>query len=233
MSDGFVTTRWSLVLGAGDGPERAREAMEWLCTVYWFPLYAYVRRRGHGPDDAQDLVQGFFTEILEQSPLDRVDPRAGRFRAYLLGALKHFLAHQRERDAAEKRRADRPRYQVSLEDAEASYALEADRDLDPAALYDRRWALAVFERALDALAADYRAAGKGALFDRLRGYLGGDDESSYRSAAAELGLTEGATKVAVHRMRARLGQFLRDEVGQTLASPEDVDEELRYLLRVL
>lgn len=233
MADEFVTTRWSLVLAAADAPERAREAMEWLCEVYWRPLYSYVRRRGHGPDDARDLVQGFFTEVLENSPLERADPAVGRFRAYLLGALKHYLAHQRERESARKRQAEQARHHVTLEDAEALYGLEADAGLDPAAAFDRRWALDVFGRALAALAAEYERQGKGPVFARLRGYLSGDDESSYRAAAADLGLTEGATKVAVHRMRARLGHCLRGEVSQTVARPDDIDDELKYLLRVL
>jgi RNA polymerase sigma-70 factor (ECF subfamily) len=233
MADEFATTRWTLVLAAAKTPERAREALDWPCQAYWRPLYSYVRRRGYSPEDAHDLVQGFFVEVLEDDLLKRVDPSAGRLRAYMLGAIKHHLSHQRERDAAQKRRAEQARFQVSLDDAETLFGLEADPNLDPAAAYDRRWALAVFERAMTSLAADHAAEGKKQLFDRLQGYLHGADDSSYRSAAEELGMTEGATKVAVHRMRARLGQLLRLEVSQTVASPEEVDDELRYLLRVL
>jgi RNA polymerase sigma-70 factor (ECF subfamily) len=188
-----------------------------------------------------DLVQGFFAEILENSPLQRVDPARGPLRAYMLGALKNYLSHQRDRDQAQKRRADRPKYQVSLDDAESAYRLEVqavggaegDAESDPATAYDRRWALAVFDRALTALKRDYESSGRSTQFDRLQGYLSGEDETTYRDAADELGMTEGAIKVAVHRLRGRLGHFLREEVAQTVARQGDVDEELRYLLQVM
>ncbi len=233
MADDFQTTRWSVVLAAHADPQRARAALEWLCDTYWRPLYAFARRRGYGSEDAADLIQAYFVELLDRPFLDRLDPGEGKFRAYLLASLKHFMSKERERRRAHKRRADDPAFRVATDDAERWYAELPDEGLDPARLYERRWALTLFGRAMDQLAAEYGASGKGELFERARSYLTDPDGAPYREAAADLSMSEGAFKVAVHRMRRRMGEQLRREVAQTLSDEESVEEELRYLLEVL
>lgn len=229
MADEFKTTRWSVVLSARRGKGDAREALEWLCQTYWYPLFAYVRRQGHSADQAQDLTQGFFLRVLEPDFLRSVDPELGRFRAFLLASIKHFLSNQRERERALTRRADDRAFQVDLDDAECRYALETNTALSPDALFEARWARFVLDRAIRRLAQEYELAAKGGLFRGLRGHLTGD-EPPYERMAGELGTTEGALRVAVHRLRRRLGTLLREEVAQTVARPEDVDIELRSLL---
>lgn len=229
MADEFRTTRWSVVLSARRGEGGSREALEWLCQTYWYPLFAYVRRQGHSADEAQDLTQGFFLRLLEPDFLQNVDPEFGRFRAFLLASIKHFLSNQRERERALMRRADDRAFRVDLDAAERRYALETNTTLSPDALFEARWARFVLDRALRRLGQEYESAGKGELFRGLRGHLTGD-EPSYARIAGELGATGGALRVAVHRLRRRLGALLREEVAQTVARPEDVDMELRSLL---
>ncbi|ANM29369.1 hypothetical protein ABI59_06865 [Acidobacteria bacterium Mor1] len=232
MHKPFDTTRWSLVLrAAGDSPD-AREALDLLLRAYWYPIYGFVRREVRDAEKARDLTQAFFLHLMEKELLKRPDP-AGRFRAFLLVALKHFLAHERAREQALKRRADDPRRAMPLDDAEERWL--ADRtDLNPEQAFDRRWAATVIGNGLEQLQRSYVEDGKGDVFTALQGHLtGAGDPPPYAVAAQRLGLSEGAIKVAVHRMRRRLGIAMREEVAQTVADPGDVDGELRYLLSIL
>lgn len=229
VADPFQDTRWSVVLSAARGGEESRAALEWLCTSYWYPLYAYVRRRGYEEESARDLTQGFFVSLLERDGLRSIDPKLGKFRAFLLASMNHFLANERERDAALKRRANNPAFRIDIENVERRYALEAAAGLGPEAMFETRWARTVLDRALRQLRQEHESTGKGELFRRLSGYLTGDDPSS-TSLAADLGMEPGAVRVAVHRLRRRLGVLLRHEVAQTISDPAHIDDELRTLL---
>jgi len=229
LGDQFQTTKWSLVLTAAHGGDRSREALEWLCATYWYPLYAYVRRQGLDAESARDLTQSFFVSLLEPNSLERIDPGLGKFRAFLLVSIKHFLSHHREREGALKRRMDDPSFRVDLTDAERIYGLEPATGLSPEELYESRWARAVLLRALKRLREESETTGKGPLFHKLSGHLTGD-EPDYDRIAQEMGTTTGALRVAVHRLRKRLGALLREEVAQTISDPGDLDDELRNLL---
>jgi RNA polymerase sigma-70 factor (ECF subfamily) len=227
----FATTRWSLVAAAGQGaaPE-AQEALAVLCQAYWYPLYAYARRHLPSAHDAQDLTQAFFAELLEKHYLEAADPRRGKFRSFLLTAFKHFLSKQRERDAAQKRGGGRPTLSLDFHGAESRYRLEPADQTTPEMVYERRWALAILEQALCRLRQELANANKEKLFERLKGVLEGDGpQDSHALIGAELGMSEQAVKVAVHRLRRRYRELLRAEVAQTVAGPEQVDDELRDL----
>ena len=228
----FATTRWSVVASAGrGGSAESRDALAALCETYWFPLYAFVRRQGYSADDAQDLIQSFFARLLEKNYLEAADRRRGRFRSYLLGALKHFLANQRKRSRAWKRGGGQAVLSLDFASAESRYHLDPADQLTPERLYDKRWALALLDRVLKRLRDELARAGKLARFDRLKQYLSGEPQAgSYRQIAGELTMTEGAVKVAVHRLRRRYRELLEDEIAQTLAGPEEFEDELRHLL---
>lgn len=231
----FATTHWSVVLAAKarESPEGA-EALADLCQKYWYPIYAFVRRRGYSPEDAQDLTQGFFAQLLEKEFLRLVDPQKGPFRAFLMMALDRFLTKERWRGQRLKRGGGCVILSLDEEHGEARYRLEPVDGMTPDRLFARRWALIVLERAMDRLAAECRDAGKEWLFARVRSAIAGDGpEDSYAALAGELGLSVGALKVAVHRLRRRHAELLREEVAQTVADPAAVDEEIRYLLRAL
>lgn len=227
----FATTRWSLVLGARDGDSAASQAaLAELCESYWFPLYAFVRRQGHGPDDAADLTQGFFAKLLEKNYLQDVRPDAGRFRSFLLASLKHFIYNEWDRQQAQKRGGHVPKISLDAALAESRYAIEPVESRTPEDLYERHWALTVLQRALERLEAE-TPAGKRDRFENLRPYLTGDgSDATYAEVAARLGLSEGGVKVAVHRLRHRFGAMLRQEIGETVADPQEVDDEIRHLL---
>jgi RNA polymerase sigma factor (sigma-70 family) len=229
----FHTTRWSLVLAAQRGADtpKAREAMAALCKDYWYPLYAFVRRRGHAPHDAQDLTQAFFASILEGNAT-MADPAKGKFRSYLLGALKHFLANEWHRANTLKRGGGKEIVEWDALDAEARYALEPAGTTDADILYDRRWAMELLDRAMAQLRAEFEAKDDAETFEVLKGTLTGA-EPSRDELAAKLGLSEGALKVAVHRLRQRYREVLRSEIAGTVDSPDEVDEEMRHLVRVL
>ena len=231
----FDTTHWSVVLSASDAVEsKADAALEALCRAYWPPLYAYVRRQGHSPHDAQDLTQEFFSRLLEKKYLRLADPERGRFRSFLLKSLKHFLVNDWVRGQAQKRGGGRKILSLDDDTVERSYLQQPADLLAPENLYDKRWAMTLLERAMERLGADYAAAGKRAVFDQLRGMLlteGSGD--SYRELAGPLGLSEGAVKVAVHRLRERFREAVRAEIAQPVAAPADVDEELRCLMAAL
>lgn len=232
---GFATTRWTVVLGAGaaDG-ERSRVALEELCRTYWRPVYAFVRRQGRSTHDAQDLTQGFFERLLAGSDLARVDPALGRFRSFLLASMKHYLANDHDRAVALKRGGGVAPVSLDVEGAETALGLEADTGFGPDRVYDRQWALALLDRVLERLREEHVAAGKVGLFEQLRPTLSVDRASvSYAEMARRLGMTEGAVKVGVHRLRQRYRTVLREEVAATLADPALVEEELRDLFAAL
>ena len=225
----FPTTHWSIILAAGS-PEspRYRQALEALCRDYWFPLYAFLRRRGYGPDEAQDYTQGFFAHMLEKQDLCRADPNRGRFRSFLLAMLKHFAADAQQRAQAQKRGGGKHVVSLDLVEAEARYAAEPAHDLTPEKLFERSWALTVLSRTMVRLKQD--AADKPLLFEQLKAHLGGQaDAIPYRDLAARLNMSEGSIKVAVHRLRKRYRELLREEVAQTVSTPEEVEDEIRAL----
>ena len=229
----FHTTRWSLVIAAQRGTDatQARAAMAALCKDYWYPLYAFIRRRGHPPHDAQDLTQAFFATLLEGNAT-MADPARGKFRSYLLGALKHFLANEWHRANAQKRGGGQRIVEWDALDAEARYAMEPGEQTEPDALYDRRWALELLDRAMSALRDEFAAKDDTATFQALKATLTGE-EPAREALALQLGLSEGALKVAIHRLRGRYRELLRAGVAETVDSPGEVDEEMRYLVRVL
>jgi RNA polymerase sigma-70 factor (ECF subfamily) len=231
----FTTTHWSVVLAAGhSSAPGACEAMETLCRAYWYPLYAYVRRQGHPPEHAQDLTQEFFAHLLEKKCVAQADPARGRFRTFLLSALKHFLVNEWKRAARQKRGGGGVTLSWNVLAAEPRYAAEPLDNLTPEVLYERRWAVTLLDRVLDALRQEYVADDKGPLFDQLKGYVWGEQSAAPGAvAAARLGLSEGAVKTAAHRLRLRCRALLRAEIAHTVATPAEVDEELRHLLAVL
>jgi RNA polymerase sigma factor (sigma-70 family) len=231
----FASTQWSVVLAAREGAE---PAMASLCAAYWRPLYAYVRRQGRSVEDAQDLTQSFFSRLLEKNLLYHVDPSLGRFRSFLLASLRNFLAGEWRHQHTSKRGGSAAI--VSLEDmtrAEDRFAAGRPESQTPEQVYERNWALALLERTTARLAAEFEAGGKKRVFELLRPFLTGEQESTpYSRVAAELAINEVTARVAVHRMRGRFQDLLRDEVARTLPDPDDpraVLDELRYLLSVL
>ena len=231
----FTTTHWSIVLAAADSAlPGAREALDKLCLAYWYPLYAFVRRLGRSPVDAQDLTQGFFAYLFEHHLVARADPQAGRFRSFLLVALKHFLAHEHERATALKRGGGQPVLSLDQFDPEERYAMEPSDNATPEAIYDQRWALLQIENALRRLRADYASAGRGPLFDLLKDYVWGEKNAlTLAQIAKQIDLTEEAVKKAVQRLRQRFRDCLRAEVAQTVATPDQIDDELRHLRAAL
>jgi RNA polymerase sigma-70 factor (ECF subfamily) len=220
------------VRAAGGDGAAAREAVAALCRDYWFPLYAFVRRKGVGAEDAEDVVQGFFAELLLKFDFSRLAPERGRFRSFLLAGVQHHLANVRDRADAAKRGGDRTRVPIDFADADARFALQA-RDEDPGKAFEREWALALLERALALLEQEYRASDRGELFDVLKGELAGGAEERYASYAARLGASEAAVKVAVHRLRKRYRERLRAEIAGTVVDERDVDLEIADLFRAL
>jgi RNA polymerase sigma factor (sigma-70 family) len=231
----FPTTRWSRVILAGD-PDAplARESLAELCSAYWYPLYAYVRRLGYGAEPARDLTQDFFARALEKGLLAEADPSRGRFRSFLRTVCAHFLANRHDWEHARKRGGGRTTLTIDANTAEGRYALELADDLTPERIFDRSWALTLLGRVLDQLGREYDEAGKAATFEALRGVLdGASDPSPYAEVAARLGATEGAARVAAHRLRRRYGELLRREIASTLAEPADIDDEIRDLFAAL
>jgi len=231
----FPSTRWSLVLLAGDvDAPLARESLAELCEAYWYPLYAYIRRRGYGPEQARDLTQDFFARVIEKGLLGEADPSRGRFRSFLRTVCAHFLSNRRDWDQAVKRGGGRAVLPIDSVDAEGLYVRELADGLTPDRVFDRTWALTLLGRVLDQLGREYDEAGKIATFEALRGMLAGDtDVESYAGVAARLGTSEGAARVAAHRLRRRYGELLRQEIAATLAEPEEVDDEIRDLFAAL
>jgi RNA polymerase sigma-70 factor (ECF subfamily) len=231
----FETTRWSLVVAAGsDDTAAARAALAALCETYWYPLYAYVRRRGTSPDDARDLTQGFLMSLLERRDFEHLRQERGRFRAFLLASLQHFLANDAARRRAQKRGGGATVLPLAFDDAEGRYLVEPAGSTTPETLYERRWALTVIDRVLNDLRSEWKADGRTAEFDALKScLLGMNPPGGYAAIAARLDTSEGAVKTAVHRLRRKFQAALRKDIAETVSDPEDVDDEIRYLVRVL
>jgi RNA polymerase sigma-70 factor (ECF subfamily) len=231
----FVTTQWSVVLAATrSDTAKAQAALEKLCRTYWYPLYAYVRWRGHPAQDAQDLTQAFFARLLERHWVGNADRERGRFRTFLLTAMSRFLSDEWDKARAQKRGGGVTHVPMQLDMAETRYGHEPADDCTPEQCYERRWALTLLDTVLQRLRTEYENAGKGELFAGLNSCLvGGRESQPYAELAAKLDMNEGAVKVAVHRLRQRYRKLLRAEIAETLAATEDVDEELRHLFAVL
>jgi len=231
----FVTTRWSIVLTAArSDTTRSRDALAHLCRTYWYPLYAFARRRGHSPPDAEDLTQEFFARLLEGNWLTQADRQRGRFRTFLLTAMKHFLANEWHK-ARTRKRGGRVVIE-SLDDAaaEGRYRVEPVEPATPESLFERGWALTLLDDVLARLEEEYRREGKSTWFDTMRPALTADrDALDYLELAAKLGVEEGAARVAVHRLRRQYRRLLRAEVANTVVSPEEVEDEMRHLFQVL
>ena len=231
----FETTRWSVVVAAGgDDSSAARAALATLCETYWYPLYAYVRRRGTSPDDARDLTQGFLASLLERRDFEHLHQERGRFRAFLLASLQHFVANEAARHRAQKRGGDITFLPLAFDDAEGRYRIEPEDSVTPETLYERRWALTVIDRVLADLRREWHAAGDEAEFDELKAcLLGVNPAGGYAAIAVRLGSSEGAVKTAVHRLRRSFQAALRKDIAETVSDPADVDDEIKYLVRAL
>jgi RNA polymerase sigma factor (sigma-70 family) len=231
----FATTHWSVVLSAGaNGSPQSAEALETLCRTYWYPLYAYARRRGFTHEAAQDLTQAFFAHLLRKGFLDGVGPEKGRFRSFLLACLKHFLADEWAKARTAKRGGNCPALPLDMEKAEARYQLEARVEANPESLFERRWALDLLERVLDRLRHEAADSGRRFVFAELECCLLGDRATeTYAQLGSRLGLSETAVKVTVHRLRRRYRELLLEEVAHTVSRPEELEAEMRYLLEVV
>jgi RNA polymerase sigma factor (sigma-70 family) len=232
---GFNTTHWSLVVAAAKSPSpQARAALEELCGSYWYAVYAFIRRRGKQADDARDLTQEFFARLLEKDYLEAADRERGRFRTFLLTAVSHFLSNERERACAQKRGGGQTVLSLDFERGEERYQHEPADHWTAEKIFDRRWATTLLEQAMSRLREECVANHKGDLFGKVESLLSGEKgETSYAEVAAAAKMSEGAIKVAVHRMRQRYGELVRTEIAQTVATSEEVDEELHYLFSVL
>lgn len=216
-----------------EAPE-AQQALADLCGSYWYPLYAYIRRQGHSADQSQDLTQEFFTRLLEKDFLQAVDPRKGKFRSFLLAACKHFLSNERDRAMAQKRGGGKSMVSIDFDSADGRYRQEPADTLTPDRLFERQWALALLDRVLFLLRQEFEQGGKKSLFDRLKFTLTGDrGQMPYHKISQDLGMSEGAVKVAVHRLRQRYRELLREEIGQTIDDPAHVEDEIRQLFAAL
>ncbi len=234
---GFATTRWSLVLAAAEpvagdsGDVHAEQALAELCERYWYPLYAYVRRRGYSVEDARDLTQAFFAQLLEKRSLRAADPDRGRFRTFLLASLQNFLGGTWRKAQALKRGGGLRMIALDFDSAEQTYGLEPSRELSPEEVYERRWALSVLESAVHDLRQRYAADGKAELFEALKTFLGGDgDVPPYAELAQQLGQSEGALRTALSRLRARWRKRVRELVADTVREPAEVQDELQTLI---
>jgi RNA polymerase sigma-70 factor (ECF subfamily) len=231
----FPTTHWSCVAAAGsDRDDQSREALARLCAGYWYPLYAFVRRRGHGADEALDLVQGYFARLLEKGVLAAADPARGRFRSFLMADCAHYVSHERARAAAWKRGGGLRPVSIDARDAEGRFLVEPAEGLTPEHVFERAWATTLLARVVNQLREEYEAAGRATAFDRLKPVLvGGAAEVPYAQIAAELGTTENAIQAAVYRLRRRYAALLRQQIAATVADPKDVEDEIRDLFTAL
>lgn len=231
----FATTQWSLVLAAGQrGSAGAEDALARLCSSYWYPVFAFVRRQGYPSHEAQDLTQGFFARLIEKGDLRAADRSRGRFRSFLLTNCQYFLANERDRAQALKRGGGQVPLSIDVAAAEGRYERALAHSETPERLYERQWCLTLLDGVFEALRAEYAATGRKALFDRLKEFLTpGPDAGTHADAARDLGTSEGAVKVAAHRLRRRYREELRRRVADTVASGQDVEDELRYLFKTL
>lgn len=223
-----------MVIAAGQKDSRADEALQELCRVYWYPLYAFVRRQGYRRQDAEDLTQEFFARLLARDDLAAVDRLKGRFRSFLLASIKHFLANEWDRARAQKRGGGKQILPINIEDSELKYAVEPTHDITPDKLYDRRWAMTVLDQAIVKLRKEMRAEGKIDQFEQMKVFLtGSKGEVRYAKVADNLGISETAVKTAVHRLRKRYRQLLIAVVAETVETRQDVEQEMHYLLAAL
>jgi RNA polymerase sigma factor (sigma-70 family) len=228
MPAAFLTTRWSVVLRAGTG--ESDEALAQLCRDYWYPLYAFVRRRGFSTHDAQDLTQGFFAHVLDGTLLARAREEKGRFRSYILRALQHYVANEQRHSGTQRRGGGTTFVAIDHLEGEQRFALEPVAAMTPESQFERSWAFALLERVMEQLHTEYRHANRLELFEKLQPYLAGKGQlAGYESLGRALAMSTSAVAVAIHRMRRRYGELLRQEIAQTISSFEDVDEELVYL----
>ncbi len=235
LRDRFPTTHWSRVILAGDPSEPlAQGSLDELCKAYWYPIYTFIRRRGHDAEQARDLTQDFFARALEKGLFAQADPARGRFRTFLRTVCSHFLANRHDWDHALKRGGGKVVLSIAAGDAEQRYAVELADDLTPERIFDRSWALTVLARVLAQLQLEYDDAGKSETFEALHGLLADSPElPSYAAVATRLGTTEGASRVAAHRLRARYAELLRREIASTLSDPSEVEDEIRDLFAAL
>lgn len=232
----FGTTHWSVVLAVQDeDPARAQAALEELCRAYWHPLYFYLRRHGHSPPDAEDLIQGFFEELLALHTFNKADPERGRFRAFLIGCLKKFVARQHQRATQEKRGGGRVMLSLDIPNAEEHYSTLLFRDNDtPEQVYERQWAAALLRAVLESLRAEAAARGQHEVFEHLQCTLAGERPSiPYAELATRLKLSESGVKMAAHRLRERYAVLFREEIARTVDRTEEIDEEIAHLFQVL
>jgi RNA polymerase sigma-70 factor (ECF subfamily) len=232
MADPFKTTRWTLIAAAARDDAAAHLALTELCQVYWRPVYAYIRRHGHTPEESSDLTQSFFLHLLEHRGFEKADPARGRFRAYLVTAARNFLLNAEARARTLSRGSGAKHESIDALDAERYLALNAaDRDSSPEAIFERHWALRVTERALEQLQRDYLDKGHGAMFEQLRPFLTSDAGAVPTPSGVDP--SSDAFRAALYRARRRFGEALREEIAATVGDASDVDDELRHLLRVL
>jgi RNA polymerase sigma factor (sigma-70 family) len=227
----FATTHWTVVLAAGRrSTPQSDHALEELCRTYWFPLYAYVRRRGHNKEDAEDSVQAFFARFLAKNYLAGLSAERGRFRAFLLASLKHFLINDWKKSQRQKRGGGAALLSLDWQTADTKFQVAAKNEPSPDKVFDREWALALLAKVIERLQKECAADGKAKLFEQLKVFLTADkDDAAQSKVAKSLGMEEGSVRVAIHRLRKRYRQLLRDEIAQTLADAADVDEEMRAL----
>ena len=235
MQTRFATTSWTQVLAAREAPStESRAALDGLCRTYWYPLYAFVRRQGHDAEEARDLTQAYFAELLDKGYLEDYDPARGRFRVFLKTSIRHFLSKERDKARTWKRGGHTDVFSLDIHGVEGRYRHEPVDRLTPEEIFERRWTLTILERVLDQLRREQGEAEAGQRFALLEGFLtGGNGGRSLRDVAAELQTSEGAVKTALYRLRQRFGRLLREEIAETVANPDEVDDEVKHLLHVV
>jgi RNA polymerase sigma-70 factor (ECF subfamily) len=231
----FHTTHWSVVLAAGEGgSEQATAALSRLCQTYWFPVYAFIRKRGHSPEQAQDFTQEFFAGFLEKNYVAKAARDRGRFRAFLMSSVENFLHNQHDKAQAQKRGAGQQLLSLDYEEAEERYRIEPVEESDPAKIFEQQWAAMLLETVLNRLRDEFSAEGRVGLFEDLQAHLWGDPESiPYAQLGQKCGLKEAGVKTIAHRLRQRYRELLREEIAQTVAKPGEVDDEIRHLMRIV
>ena len=231
----FATTHWSLVRAAAEQDSTvAKSALQQLCQTYWYPLYSFVRFKGYDASSAEDLTQAFFADLLAREDIKKVEPNLGRFRSFLLAALKNFISNQRERENAQKRGGGTAPLSLDFQFADRQFQNQPANDQTPESAYQQQWALTLLEKVKNQLQREFEKRGKAHVFQRLHPFMGGKNpESTLAEAAEELGMAEVAVKVAVHRMRTRFGELLRSEIQETVDGPDEVDDEIKQLFSAL